>query len=206
MFQSAIALIFTVFLVFLFNRKLYNVSSIFEGYMKPYMNKKDVARLLSCSSILEGKVAAAYKQLSGRVKDPLVESLLLSISYDSLKHSILLKGISKIIVDLRVGEGDCEMVMGGVWKKLIAFSEEEELMGAKIRDEELSSIVDKMMRFESLCGEEYLTRLDLQVLKLVVKDLEVDSESLKYILDGIIEDKKRHEKTMLLVKKMISKR
>ena len=57
----------------------------------------DVADFLCCACILEERAYLLYKDLADKVNLPLINSLLLHIAYDSRKHSVILKGISKSI-------------------------------------------------------------------------------------------------------------
>ncbi len=59
--------------------------------------ESDVADFLYCACILEERAYLLYKNLADKVDLPLINSLLLHIAYDSRKHSVILKGISKSI-------------------------------------------------------------------------------------------------------------
>jgi rubrerythrin len=64
---------------------------------------------------LEENAALLYNNLSERVETPLTKSLLLSISKDSSKHSIFLKGIADSISDSKQKPKDCAKKLGEVW-------------------------------------------------------------------------------------------
>lgn len=170
------------------------------------MDKKDVGRLLYCSSVLEEAVAKAYKTLSERVENPLIESMLLAIAYDSHKHSAMLTGLFKSMGEFEVKKSDCEKLLGQAWKKLVAFSEIATMKEGKVEEAGIISLVDKMIDLENFVGEEYLMRLDLKVIQLIAKDLEADSTILKWILDRIVEEEKAHEEILLMVKDLASKK
>jgi hypothetical protein len=62
-------------------------------------SQRNVASFLYCSSILEEKTYQMYCELGQKVNHPIMKSWLLSIAYDSLKHSTLLGEISKDFTD-----------------------------------------------------------------------------------------------------------
>jgi rubrerythrin len=166
-----------------------------------------IAKFLYCSSVLEEKVAYAYRSLAERVDDSLVRSLLLYISTDSLKHSIILRAIGEELVEnLGVKVEDCENILGEVWRKLTMLAMEEIIKEEKVENEELISLANKMASFESFVGEEYLTTLHLKVSSLIADELEVDLGDLKDILKWIVKDEERHEKIITMLRNIVSKR
>jgi len=166
-----------------------------------------IAKFLYCSSVLEEKVAYAYRSLAERVDESLVRSLLLYISTDSLKHSIILRAIGEELVEnLGVKVEDCENILGEVWRKLTMLAMEEIIKEEKVENEELISLANKMANFESFVGEEYLTTLHLKVSSLMADELEVDLGDLKDILKWIVEDEERHEKIITVLRNIVSKR
>ena len=71
---------------------------------------------------------------------------------------------------------------------------------------ELASLADRMAKFESFVGEEYLTTLHLKIVSLIADELKINLGDLKSILEWIIEDEKRHEKIVTMIKDIIPKR
>jgi len=166
-----------------------------------------IAKFLYCSSVLEEKVANAYRSLAERVEDQLVKSLLLYVSTDSLKHSTILRAIGEgLIKNLGVEVEDCENILGEIWRKLVMLAGEETLKEEKVESAELVSLADKIAEFESFVGEEYLTTLHLKVVSLMADELKVDLGDLKDILGWIAEDEERHEKIVTMIGNIISKR
>jgi rubrerythrin len=164
-----------------------------------------IAKFLYCSSVLEEKVAHAYRSLAERVDDPLVKSLLLYVATDSSKHSIILRAISEsFIKSFAIEAKDCENILGKIWKKLTLLADEEISKEEKMKNVELASLADKMVNFESFVGEEYLTTLHLSILPLIAEKLKVDLGDLKDILKWIVEDEERHEKIIVMMRNMIS--
>jgi rubrerythrin len=174
--------------------------------MEQNRNIRTIAKFLYCSSILEEKVANAYKSLTEKVKNPLIRNLLLYISTDGLKHSIILRAMSENLVEkIKVEEEECKIILGNLWKRLIMLAEEETLKRERIEDEELISLADKMASFEDFVGEEYLVNLHLKVLRLMARELKVDLKGLEDILEWTIEDERRHELILMMIKNFVSK-
>lgn len=166
---------------------------------------KMVAKFLYCSSVLEEKVAHAYERLAERAENSLVKSLLLYISTDSLKHSIILRAASEEFVkNVGLKIENCEEILGEVWGRLALLAEEMPAKG-KIEDKDLASLADKMANFESFVGEEYLTTLHLKATSLMANMKKVDLGDLKDILEWIAEDEERHQKIIFMIKDMVSK-
>jgi len=170
---------------------------------------KTIAKFLYCLGVLEEKAAHAYRSLAERVEDPLLGSLLLYISTDSLKHSVILKAIDEELIKnlgIELEPKDCENTLGKTWRDLITLAEEETGKKEKVGNSELVALANKMSTFESFFGEEYLTNLHLKIVSLMADELKVDFGDLKGILDWIVEDEERHEKIIAIVGNTVSKR
>jgi len=156
-------------------------------------DKRDLAKFLQCSSILEEKVAAAYESFAERAQNPSIKPLLLFISYDSLKHSRILKMLGELIAETTVTTDECETMLGKAWMKSIFQAQKEAMKKETTEDNELASLIDEMINFESFLGEEYLTILHLKTMQLIAMDPRIDQPNLKRILVWIVEDEERHE-------------
>jgi hypothetical protein len=73
----------------------------------------------------------------------------------------------------------------------------------RIKDKEMASLIDNMIRLEDL-GKEYLTTINLGTLQLVVEHTKMDQESLKKVVQWIIEDEKRHATIMKRIRALIT--
>lgn len=105
-------------------------------------------------------------------KTPPIKPLLLFISYDSLKHSRILRALSELIAETTVTADECEAMLGKAWRRSVFQAQKETIKKEKIEDSELASLIDKMINFESFVGEEYLTTLHLKTIQLIVPDPE----------------------------------
>jgi anion-transporting ArsA/GET3 family ATPase len=173
--------------------------------MAQFKREKDLARFLQCSSILEARVAKAYKHLADRVENTAAKFLLQYIMHDTSKHSEVLKGISSTIAKLEVNAKDCEETWGEVWKTLILDSIKELSQKDNITNEELASHIDAMKNLENYFAEEYLTTLHIKTVKLIAQQYDMDLCDYNTIIEWIAEDEKRHEQTLTMVKNIITK-
>lgn len=171
--------------------------------MAPKKDERDVARFLCCLSILEEKVANAYKSYSENTENPRLEPLLLFVSYDSLKHSKILKSLSEHMIKQEPTSRDCEQLLGKTWKNTIIQAQGETQKTEKITDEEIAQLIDKMINLENFLGEEYLTVLHLRTVQLVSKELQADAASFSRTLEWIIADEKRHVKILGMIKNIV---
>ncbi len=168
--------------------------------------KAKIAQYLYCSSILEENVATAYESFANRTQNLLIRPLLLFISYDSFKHSKILRKLSQNITKTEPTTEECERIFGKAWKNAVTQAHRETLNKEKITDQELASLIDKMINFESFVGEEYLTVLQLKTLELAAKDSGIDATGTNKILEWIIEDEERHEIILARIKIIITEK
>ena len=173
--------------------------------MASLKDAEDVARYLYCSSIVEGRVANVYKHLSDRVEDQQVKSLLQYILYDTTKHSAILRSMGDNIAKLEVRIEDCEEIWGKGWKNWVLTSMEELSKKEKVRTEELASLIDGMRNLENFFAEGYLTITNIEIVRLLAKQRNLDLGNFNTILEWIIQDEKRHQATIIMIKELISK-
>jgi rubrerythrin len=172
--------------------------------MAQFKDKKDLARFLQCSSILEERVANAYKHLADRVENNTVKFLLQYIMHDTSKHSEVLRGISSTMARLEVNAEDCERTWGKVWKALVTDSIQELSETNKVTNKELASRIDAMKNLESYFAEEYLTTLHTRTVKLIAQQQDIDLGNCNTVLEWIVEDEKRHEQTLAMIRNIIT--
>jgi L-fucose isomerase-like protein len=75
----------------------------------------------------------------------------------------------------------------------------------RIKDKEMASLIDNMIRLEDFVGEEYLTTINLGTLQLIVEHAKMDQESLEKVVQWIIEDEKRHATIMKRIRVLITR-
>jgi len=173
--------------------------------MAKFRDKKDLARFLQCSSILEERVANAYTHLADRVENATVKFLLQYIIHDTSKHSEVLRDIGNTLAKFEVNAKDCERTWGEVWKTLITDSTQEFSQKSKITKKELVSYIDAMKNLESYFAEEYLTTLHTRTIKLIAQHHHIDLCNYNTILEWIAEDEERHKETLTMIKNTITR-
>jgi Zn-dependent oligopeptidase len=167
---------------------------------------KTIAKYIHCLSILEENTALLYSNLSDGVENPLIKSLLLSISQDSSKHSTLLKGVADSISDSKEKLGDCGKNLGEVWSIVSNFLNEAKKKGK----EKLSfrDLLPKLNALESSIGEEYYIFVQMKTLQLMVKEINqlynINLESIKKVFESIIKDEEHHRELLATIKDLIS--
>ncbi|MGQ9759087.1 MAG: hypothetical protein ACUVQ5_00725, partial [Candidatus Methanomethylicaceae archaeon] len=167
--------------------------------------KRELANLLYCSSLLEGEVAKAYRHIAKRVADEEVKYLLNYIAIDSSKHAKVLKAISKRFdVKAKVNFNGCAEIWGELWKELMVNAKNQLLDKNRVGHKELASLIDSLGKLEGDVGEEYLTILHTEMVKLIAQEKGIDLKHYKTILEWIIEDEKRHEQTLKIIKNLIN--
>jgi rubrerythrin len=172
--------------------------------MEPLKDAKGIARYLYCSSIVEGRVANAYKHLSDRVENQQVKSLLQYILYDTTKHSAILRNMAENIAKQEVKIEDCEQIWGKTWKTWITTSIEELSKKEKVTTEELSTLIEGMAKLENYFAEGYLTITNIEIVRLLAKQRNLELGDLNTILEWTIQDERRHQATIMMIKQLIA--
>lgn len=155
---------------------------------------------VGCLSLLEYNTALLYEKLSEKTKIPLAKSLLLSISQDSLKHSLLLRGVNESLSASKVKDKECSKMLGQIWQNVNSYLNE---VTAK---EELSmqDFYDKLVSLESIMAEEYYVLVQMQTLAHLTKEINelysIDLEQVKGIFESIIRDEEHHRELLATVK------
>jgi hypothetical protein len=169
---------------------------------------KMMVKYINCLSILEEKTALLYKHLSEKAVVPLIKSLLLSISKDSSKHSILLKGIAGSISSSKQKSKDCIKNLGEVWntvQSLLNEASKEKSLDVLLLPEMLPSL-DAL---ERSLGEEYYIFVQMKTLQLLVREIKqiytIDFKSVWKVFDSIVKDEMHHREILATIKAIIEK-
>ena len=168
--------------------------------------QEDLARYVHCLSILEDKTSLLFGSLSERVDTPLIKSLLLSISKDSSKHSLLLKGIADSISDSKQDPKDCAKKLGEVWIILSNYFKEVN-KEERISESDFSELLSKLDDLESSFGEEYYMFVQMKTLQrmagMINKLYSINVESIKAVFESIIRDEDRHREILATIRDFI---
>jgi hypothetical protein len=98
--------------------------------------------------VLEDRVFTLYKILADKVEPKLPKSLLLTLSIDSQKHSIILKGIAESIAEVKVKPKEILKCLGDVWRTNENFLKEYSTK-QKLGTEELAQLSDRLAVLEA---------------------------------------------------------
>jgi hypothetical protein len=88
------------------------------------MDKNEVAKFISCLSVLEEKTYQLSEDLSKKVEGQYVSAILLYIAYNSLKNATILKGVASGISKSEIKTKDYERALGDTWRITNSLSEE----------------------------------------------------------------------------------
>jgi len=160
-------------------------------------NRKAVAKFLFCLGILEGRVFQLFGRISEKVELPTVKFSLLYVAYDSLKNSVILGELSKTFATSEVKTKDYERILGEVWKTVEDLSKEI-LKRERIEEENLLSLAGKLI------GIYAVLLVQLKTLRFMSKEISeaynVDMETLKGILELVIEDEETDTQVLTNIK------
>jgi rubrerythrin len=168
---------------------------------------KKVANFLYCSSILEEKTYHMYYELSKKIEDPTIKSMILTIAHDSFRHSTQIREISEDIIDKLPKEKECKKGL----KDALTNNEtlrKEITKTATFDSKSLVELAEKLAIFEYSLSEEYSTLVELQTLQFmsykVYISYGIDMEYAKGVFESIIEDEKRHRELLFKIINFLS--
>ena len=184
---------------------------------KNLASPENIGKVLFCSSRLEEKTYKMYYDLSQKIQNSVVRTLLVSIAQDSLKHSSLFLEISKEFVDSLPKEKECKKQLGELWKNIDSitkFIDDKKT----ITSEELLELTKKLSHFEYYMGEEYNILEKVKTLKYMSEEISASygiefEDSIKVhknVFESIIKDEQKHREILfdiveLLIKELAPK-
>jgi len=167
----------------------------------------DFASYLTCLSVLEERVFTLYQNLADKVDPKLPKSLLLTLSTDSHKHSIILKGVAESIAEVKVNPKECEKYLGAIWRLNENFLKEYGTK-AKLGTDELAQLSERLVVLEGSLGEEYYIFVQAQTLEQLSKEINqvynIELSNLAGIFENIIKDEERHRETLGTIRKLLA--
>jgi rubrerythrin len=169
---------------------------------------KDIAAFLYCSSNLEERVFSLYRNMSERTDNQVTRSSFIYIAYDSLKHSVIMKGIAQTISPSAPKTEDCENKLKQVWTQVSALSEEMTDKN-KLMDTDLPDLMHRLAGLENSFSEEYFVLVQLKTFQFMAKEIsqmyKIDFESLKGIFELIIKDEENHREILTSLEDFLRK-
>ena len=164
--------------------------------------EKDALRFLKCASVLEDEMFQLYHDMAIRTDFPDVKALLVGLAYESLKHSKMVKELSKTLLELDVEANDSRKELGRVWKQAHAFTEQISVK-SRIGSEDLQVFLKDLADLEDLICEKYAVFLQPKVLHFVAGEISrkspVDLETLKSVFENISSEKENHREILIAV-------
>ena len=171
------------------------------------MTKKETDNLseyLNCQSIIESQTSLLYKNLSEKIEIPLISALLKEIELDSQKHSLLLKGVSKSIMEPKGNQKGCSKISPTL--QILSKMLKELAKVDRITKENLKALSGVLITLESEMGEEYFILIQMKTLErmteFINREHAIDLMKVKSIFLKIIEDEERHIEILETIKQM----
>jgi rubrerythrin len=169
-------------------------------------NQKSLMEFINCLKILELQTHLLYKNLSDKVENTLVKTLLGEIAIDSQKHSEILKGVIESIARPKGDQKECakdNKILQGV----IKFQKEIAKM-QKLTSEDLLILNRRLQLLENQMGEEYCTLVQMKTLTFlgaqINQSYNIDLSNVKHIFTSIINDEERHIELLETIKKIVT--
>lgn len=161
---------------------------------------RDAAKYLCCCSLLEEEAFNLYRIIARKMKHPEVDSLLVGIAYDSLKHSKILREIVKNIIRPEYSVGDCKKNIAELWQEVHSCSEEISKI-KEIDADNFCAILKELVNLEDALSECYSDLLKSKVQQSIANELSklkpADLEILENVFENIIKDKQNHREILI---------
>lgn len=173
---------------------------------------ENIGNVLFCSSLLEKKTYEMYYELSKKIENSVVRTLLVSIAQDSLKHSSLFEEISKDFINVPPREKECKKQLGEIWSNI--YSVTKLLKDKKtLSSEDLLVLIKKLSYVEYYMGEEYSILEKVKTLKYMSKEISdfynIDFEDAfslhQKVFDSIVNDEQKHRDILIDIVKLLTK-
>ncbi|MEM2946520.1 MAG: hypothetical protein QXI87_09290 [Thermoproteota archaeon] len=163
----------------------------------------EIARFLYCAGVFEEEVAKTYSHMAEITVDMDFKCLLNYIADDSYKHAKMFKALSghPVTSGKSVFE-DCEKALGSLWTSIMENSKKMREEG-ETNNQRLLKLIDGLEKFEGIVAEEYLTVLNVKTIELMARETGLNIEPYRMIFEWIIEDEKRHEQILKMLKNLI---
>jgi len=143
-----------------------------------------------------------YHQMAARTEYPEVKSLLVGLAYESLKHSKMVRELTKNLITLDTETKDSHKELGQVWKQAHAFTEQISLK-ERIGSEDLRILLKDLADLDDSIFEKYNIFLQPKVLHFVAAEISkqspVDLETLKSVFENISNEKENHREILIAV-------
>jgi len=156
-------------------------------------------------ALIEKELYQLYTNLSEKVEDVAAKALFSYIATDSLKHSNILVTIIEEVNGSKVREQDCdESILYN--KELINALSKDVAKSEKINREELISLIDSLVGFESLLFDEYSKAFNLKYSSFADYKQNKNDEMDLNIFNLIVDDEDRHQKILQSITRLCDRK
>jgi rubrerythrin len=156
-------------------------------------------------AFLEKELYQLYINLSEKVEDVSAKTLFSYIATDSLKHSTILVAIIEEVDGSKAREQDCnENIKYN--KKVIKAVSDDVAASERVGREELISLIDTLVGFETLLFTEYKKAFHLEYSGFAEYERHKDHEAELNIFNLIVGDEERHQRILLAITDLCDKK
>lgn len=157
-----------------------------------------IERQILSLGLIERELYQLYTNLSEKVEDLAAKSLFAYIATDSLKHSTILVKIIQEAGGSSIREQDCEEnIRYNI--ELITTVSTDVSKRQIIEHEELKSLIDTLVGFESLLYNEYSKTFHLETTQFMKDEKNKNNESDLSIFSLIVNDEDLHKRILLSI-------
>ena len=156
-------------------------------------------------ALLEKELYQLYSNLSEKVEDVSAKTLFSYIATDSLKHSTILVAIIEEVNGSKAREQDCDENIK-YNKKVIKAVSDDVAKSERVNREELISLIDTLVGFETLLFTEYKKAFHLEYSGFAGYERDKNHEADLNIFNLIVGDEERHKKILLAITDLCDKK
>ena len=165
-----------------------------------------LANLISTLGLFENDVSLLYRDIAAKVWLPLIESMLLEISLDSQKHSIILKGIEDSLPRIDCASKDCDKTFVETRRTIEKFRDEVR-SAPSLDEEEIMELSVQLLAIENIMIDEYKFFVEFATQQLMTNALQriynVNENIVRTLFADMISDENRHKEKLTTIKDLL---
>jgi len=162
-------------------------------------NLKDFTRQIVSCSDLEEEIFRFYQSVAKKMDSPELRGQIVSIGYDSLKHSMTVKEIVKTVEKTELNLHNRPKVLTELTEEVAEISKQINELSC-LSTEEFIDVFKALTDLEDRLAEIYLNICQPKILRAVANELEIGApvnlKSLTKIFEDIIRDKQMHREVL----------
>lgn len=161
---------------------------------------EDFTKNLTCCSILEEEIFRLYKTVAKKMKQPELRSRIISIGYNSFKHSMVIKEVVRPIEKSELKPKDKPKAISKLLAEVAEVSKQIEAV-TLISDKEFIELFKALTDLEDRLIAIYASISQPRILRPIASQLETSAPSnlknLIAVFKDIIRDKEMHREVLL---------